>query len=97
MQSRPLRVPQPGGADNADRTDGHQRMNNDIDRADDTTDQKLKQHSCPTLDWPTDFDRLGRPSNRLHPFGVKTPVAAFMADSSMLFVSDRIWSWKKSD
>jgi hypothetical protein len=50
VQSRPLGVPQARGAGNADRADGHQRMDHDVDHADEAADQKLKRHCLLMLD-----------------------------------------------
>ena len=44
VQSRPLGVPQARGAGNADRADSHQRMDHDVDHADEEADQELKRH-----------------------------------------------------
>ena len=64
-------------------------------------DQELKRHGHPTLDRAAEGSSSATPAcNCLQLFGVKAPVAAFMADSPRLLawsVSDRIWSWKNSD
>src|ERR1700755_2704420 len=78
-------LPQRRGAGNADRADGHQRMDHDVDHADDAADQKLKHHSRPKLDRagrgifasagpPTSFSSLDKdarpPDNSFRTLGV---------------------------